>query len=114
MPILRKKATVKGEFAMSEGVEFTRLDSMQKCLICGANLEKGHVNAPGGVLWLKKKPKVHFAAIYDSRFAVHIPAFHALDLPALKYGNHNFIAFIGTRQPRGQGSDTKELSKEMC
>jgi hypothetical protein len=72
-----------------------------------------HVNALGGVLWLKKKPKVHFATIYDSRFVVHIPAFHALDLSALKCGNYNFIAFIGTGQPGGKAVTPKSFIRNV-
>jgi len=97
---------------MNEIAESTKLDSIQKCPICGAEIEKGYVCAPGGVLWLRKKPKIHFITIYDSRFVVHIPAFHALDLPALKCGNCNFIAFIGTRQPSGQAETPKSFLKK--
>jgi len=92
-------------------MELGRLLSVQECPLCGGALEKGYVNAPGGVLWLKKKPRVHFATIYDSRFVVHIPAWHALDLPALKCGNCNFIAFIGTRQPGRQAITPKSFLK---
>jgi len=92
-------------------IESGRLLSIQKCPVCGGELEKGHVNAPGGVLWLKKKPRVHFATIFDSRFVVHIPALHALDLPALKCRNCNFIAFIGTKQPGSQAVTPKSFLK---
>ncbi len=89
----------KKERVMNEHDEFSRLSSVRECPICHGELQKGYVNAPRGVLWFKKKPRVHLTTIYDSRFVVHIPILHALDLPALRCGNCNFIAFIGTRQP---------------
>jgi len=98
---------------MSESDEFSKLNSVKECPICGHTLEKGYVNAPRGVLWLKKKPKVHLTTIFDSRFVVPIPAFHALDLPALKCENCNFIAFFGVRQ-LGGGKPTPKAFLKKC
>lgn len=98
---------------MSESEEFSRLSPVKGCPICGQALERGYVNAPGGVLWLKRKPKVHFVIICDSRFVVPIPAFHAIDLPALKCGNCKFIAFFGIKQPAG-GEPTPKAFLKKC
>jgi hypothetical protein len=96
-----EKRSFEEGLSMSErsSIESRRLFSVRKCPVCGTELEKVYVNAPRGVLWFKKKPRVHLTTIFDSRLIVRVPLWHAFDLPALKCKNCNFIAFIGTSQP---------------
>jgi hypothetical protein len=69
---------------------------------------------------LKKKSRILFSTIFDSRLIVPIPPVHTLYLPAVKCRNCKFVAFISTRDvdepaitPKSFMKKCVECSKEI-
>jgi hypothetical protein len=81
---------------MKECEDFSKLATIQKCPLCGEELNRGYV-VPGGITWDDKKHKwdVDLSKRLVPRFT-----FTILNLPALRCKKCKLLIFNYIREPK--------------